>query len=440
MMHTPDPYLPGHGDVRYRVRHYDLDLHYKITTNRLEERAELQIEIVRPTTRIDVDLYGLNASKVFVDGVQAKFRRKQHGISVEVGDRMFGDRFSLDVRVAGKPGPVPGVHGQAGWEELTDGAMVASQPQGAPGWFPCNNDAADKATYRIRIHCASGYHVIANGTCTERVAKGGTTTWTYEMNRPMSPYLVTVQIGKYREEHRDATVPVSIVHPASIGVGAGTAFAKQTEMVDFFAECYGNYPYCEYRAVVVDDVLEIPLEAQGLSSFGRNFVTPTWENERLVAHELAHQWFGNCVTSQQLHDMWLHEGFACYSEWLWSEHSRRWHSDRLTSQEQAARHYAMLPPMPARSTLARPAVRRLFDDWVYKRGALTLHALRAECGDERFFRILRDWVAENADATVTTEQFVDHCRLAVPERADRIESLLHSWLYQAELPPLPVVG
>ncbi|MFD2673719.1 M1 family metallopeptidase [Gulosibacter bifidus] len=437
-MHTPDPYLPGHGDLRYHVRHYDLDLQYKIVTNRLDEVAKLHIEIARPTSRIDVDLVGLNVSKVLLDGTPARHRRKPNGISVEVGERLVGERFVLELRVAGKPGPMPGVHGEAGWEELTDGAMVGSQPQGAPSWFPCNNDAGDKATYRIRVTCAAGYTVIANGTLTSRTTTGGNIAWVYEMNEPMSPYLATVQIGKYRESYRDAIVPVSIVHPPRVPVGPGTAFAKQADMVDFFVGCYGNYPFNEYRAVIVDDELEIPLEAQGLSSFGRNFVTPDWNNERLVAHELAHQWFGNCVTSKQLHDMWLHEGFACYSEWLWSDYSRRWHRMRPGVQQRAAEHYAKLPPMPAGATLADPGMKHLFDDWVYKRGALTLHALRVACGDSLFFDILQAWVAENAGSTITTEQFVDHCRVMAGDDGERIEALLRAWLYAPELPPLPV--
>src|SRR4029077_15204336 len=71
--------------------------------------------------------------------------------------------------------------------------------------------------------------------------------------------------------------------------------------------------------VVTDDELEIPLEAQGLSIFGPNHLNGTGHLERLVAHELAHKWFGNSLTVVRWSDIWLHEGFACYAEWLWSE-------------------------------------------------------------------------------------------------------------------------
>lgn len=437
-MNHPDPYLRGNGDTRYRVTHYDLVLNYKVSTNRLDETARLHVRIVEPTSRIHVDLRGLQVSSVRVDGKLVKHRRKDGGFSVDVDKRDIGDEFVLEVRVSGKPRPVPGVHGEAGWEELSDGAMVGSQPQGAPSWFPCNNDAADKATYRIEILTDANYHVVANGTLASHTRVAGSARWIYEMTTPMSPYLATVQIGSYVEEERAASVPVSIVHPPRLRADVGTAFEYQHTMVDFFSEVFGPYPFAEYRAVVVDDRLEIPLEAQGLSSFGRNFIPATWENERLVAHELAHQWFGNAVTSRFLHDIWLHEGFACYSEWLWSDRRRAW-TNSPTVQEQAAIHHAGLSDLAKGVTLADPGVKVMFDDWVYKRGALTLHALRAVVGTERFFEMLRSWVAAHKGATVTTEDFIAHCRGAAGEQADLMEATLREWLYEAALPALPVV-
>lgn len=445
-MTAPDPYLPGHGDTRYRVRHYDLDLAYKVATNRLDERAELRIEIREATRRIKLDLWGLQADRVTVNGVRAKYRTTADGVIVETGPREPGDELTVALRVSGKPRMVPGVHGEAGWEELTDGSMVGAQPQGAPSWFPCNNDAADKATYRITVTADANYTVIANGEMTERVRRGGQMAWTYEMRQPMSPYLATVQIGAYAIERRGASVPVEIVHPRGRTAGEKTAFAEQERMVDFFAELFGPYPFGEYRAVIVGDALEIPLEAQGLSTFGQNFLTPTWNHERLVAHELAHQWFGNSLTAERLQDMWLHEGFACYSEWLWSH--RQWEIQRQQTrrtttrsyrsvQDQAAMHYAALEPMPAGATLAAPGMRHLFDDWLYKRGALTVHAIRCTLGDEPFFELLRAWTREHAGGLVSTEAFLAHCRERAGDLAPELERVLAAWLFQPELPPLP---
>ncbi len=104
-------------------------------------------------------------------------------------------------------------------------------------------------------------------------------------------------------------------------------------MLDHFVDLFGPYPFPAYTVVITDDDLEIPLESQSLSTFGRNFMSDDWDSIRLVAHELAHQWFGNAVTLRWWKDIWLHEGFACYSEWLWSEQAG------LDSADERARHH-----------------------------------------------------------------------------------------------------
>ena len=117
----------------------------------------------------------------------------------------------------------------------------------------------------------------------------------------------------------------------------GAAFGRQPQMMAYFEEAFGPYPFASYTCVITDDDLEIPLESQGMSTFGRNFLVDDWDHERLVAHEMAHQWFGNAVTLGQWKDIWLHEGFACYAEWLWSEES-----GAASAQERAAHHHERL--------------------------------------------------------------------------------------------------
>ncbi len=428
-----DPYVPGHGDRRWSALGYDLDLDYKVATNHLSGTAVIRARLLSPTSEVTLDLFGLRASRVLVDGRKAKSFSQSAG-RLRVGfpaGLPLGHEFTLTIRYAGKPRPMPGPDGSAGWEELTDGVLVGSQPHGAPTWYPCNDRPDDKAPYRISLSVEAGYHVAGNGVRTDTVTRSGRTRWTHDQAEPMAPYLACVQIGRYAVTHVAASVPVEIVAPLGVAVGAGTAFAHQGEMVDVLSQWFGPYPFATYRAVIAADDFEIPLEAQGLSSFGRNHLTPSWENERLVVHELAHSWFGNSLTAGRWSDIWLHEGFACHAEWLWSEHR-----GLRSAADHAAEHWGRLSRLPQDLVLAAPGMDHMFDDRVYKRGALALHALRGALGDEGFFALLRSWTATHEHALVSTEDFVSHAEAAAGSSAGKVRALLDGWLSARALPPL----
>ena len=192
---------------------------------------------------------------------------------------------------------------------------------------------------------------------------------------------------------------------------------------------FGPYPFGNYQLVVTDDELDDPIEAQGMSIFGANHLDGKRTHERLVVHELAHQWFGNSLTIADWRHIWLNEGFATYTEWLWSEasgdrpaaaHARQWH--------------AVLAGAPADLVLADPGPARMFDQRVYKRGGLVLHALRVRLGDERFFGLLREWTARYRYGSVTTDEFV---ALAERVAAEPLTDLFTPWLHRKPLPPFP---
>ena len=426
----PAPYVPGPGDGSYDVESYDLELDYRVLSNHLDGRATLVVVAREPLSSVSLDLAGLAVSKVLVDGARPrKFGTRGRKLAVQLTEPVpAGGRVTLTIRYAGQPGPQRSTWGEVGWEELSDGVIVAGQPCGAPSWFPCNDRPSSKATYRVSVTTESSYVVIVNGLLVDRRMGASRTTWVYLQEQPMASYLATVQIGRYEiDELASTPVPQHLVVPQRVRGEAAIDFARQPEMVEVFGELFGPYPFDAYTVVVTDDDLEIPLEAQGVSVFGANHVDGRRGLERLVAHELAHQWFGNSLTLELWADIWLHEGFACYAEWLWSERS-----GGPSADDHARRHHKRLAALAQDLVVAEPGAEAMFDDRLYKRGALTLQTLRLGLGDEAFFGLLRAWVAERQFGSVTTALFEEHAN-----RYGRVTALLRRWLYEAELPPLP---
>lgn len=425
-----DSYLPASGNGGYRVERYDLDVKYRVATNRLDGTAVITAVSTQPLDRFSLDLTRLRATRVRVDGERGTtFRQSPHKLTVTPSAPIPANTtFTVSVDYGGSPAPRSSAWGTVGWEELTDGVIVAAQPSGAPTWFPCNDSVADKAVYGVRVTTEQGYSVVSNGVLVEHnVARG---QWRFEQAEPTATYLMTVQIGRYARTPIDLeSVAGLLAYPKAIEQRVLTDFAGVGAMMALFERSFGPYPFPSYTVVVTADELEIPLEAQGIAIFGANHADGHGVAERLVAHELAHQWFGNSVGLAAWKHIWLNEGFACYAEWIWSEHCGNATADSL-----ARSFRRQLAALPENIVVGDPGPKLMFDDRVYKRGALTLHALRLTIGDDAFFALVREWTTAHRHSTVTTDDFRE---LAATRSAVSLDALFDSWLFQTALPRLP---
>ncbi|BDZ42226.1 hypothetical protein GCM10025865_15250 [Paraoerskovia sediminicola] len=288
------------------------------------------------------------------------------------------------------------------------------------------------------------YTVVANGPLVEVTRKASTRTWRFARTEPMCTYLATVNVGMYDQlELVGGRVRQTAWVASAQHANARHDLSRHVDTLALYERQFGPYPFANYRLVVTEDELEIPLESHGLSIFGRNHLDGEGSWDRLIAHELAHQWFGNSVSVAAWQHIWLNEGFACYAEWLWSEESGGPSADRC-----AREHHARLAGLEQDFSIADPGPDLMFDDRLYKRGALTLHALRLTVGDDLFFEILRTWTAEHRHGNVVTADFRELVSRActgglagvgAPEgvTAQAADGLLDAWLLDEALPELP---
>lgn len=425
------------GNSGYDVAEYAIDLTFDPEPNTISALVEITAEATEPLQSFSLDFVGFDILAVKVDDQLASYERTDGELIIVIPDPVAaGDQFTTSVRYEGSPEPIrsQALPFDVGWRRDSDGtAYVIAEPDGGRSWLPLNDHPSDKATYTFSLTVPDPLIAAANGVLVERITDLGWSTWVWKSASPMASYLATVVIGDLEiveDTVSTATSGVAVrnVLPRDLGPTSRSILNGQGEMIAYFSDLWGPYPFAAYGIAIVDG-FEAALENQTLSIFGRDFVDDSQSFETVLVHELAHQWFGNSVTPNDWGDIWLNEGFATYAEWLWIEEKRG--DAALQSTVAGARNQmalaAFAPP-------GSPPANDLFNASVYVRGGLVLHALRAQIGDEAFFETLRTYLNQNRDDTVTTNDFI-----AVAESVSGadLNGLFAEWLYGESVPQLP---
>jgi aminopeptidase N len=437
-----DPFFPQAGNGGYDVGHYSLTIDYDQPANVLSGRAVIQATATQNLRRFNLDLRDFYAiSSVTVNGSPASIARPgQQELAISPTPRLnAGSAFTVEVVYSGKPKAIKDPDKSVeGWVPTDDGAYVVNEPQGSPGWYPVNDTPRDKATFDFTISVPAGKEAIANGVLQgSPTTAGGKTTWRWVEDQPMAPYLATATNGEFltRQYNAGGVSIFDAVDPNTRRLRTDPpnptlAFERldpEPEIISFFSSLYGPYPFAAGGGIVdwAPDV-GYALETQNRPNYQRIPGPST------VVHEISHQWFGDAVSLEVWPDMWLNEGFATFSEWIYAEmhggqSAHQSFEDLYAIPESDPAFEDLWFPPPA----ALPHPSQLFSTPVYDRGGMTLQALREKVGDPTFFDIVRSWYADNKYGNVTTADFIAH---AEQVSGQQLDNFFHVWLYEEGRP------
>ena len=326
---------------------------------------------------------------------------------------------------------------------------TVGEPRHNHNWFVCYDSPGELATVETTTTVEDGFRVIANGRLlgTRRNTADNTIAYHWRIDQPIPPYLVSIVVGRFDEiQHPGSRVPMFSYVPAGRIEEGRLALESSPAMMRFFASRLGvPYPYAKYSQTLVAD-FPGGVENTSATTLGETLLHParlhaeeTRGVELLLAHEMAHSWFGSLVGPADWRDIWLNESFATYFAHLYEEEARgsgEFESEMWSVQQasiadwNAGNHRAL-----AVSSYADPD--ELFDDVIYARGAAVLHMLRFVLGDELWWKSLRHYLTSNQYRPLDTLRL----RTSLEETSGRdLGWFFDEWITQAAIPEFTVTS
>ncbi|MBX8631744.1 MAG: HEAT repeat domain-containing protein [Thermoplasmata archaeon YP2-bin.285] len=435
-------------DIEYRIEH--MKLHIRVDIRRRSITGRVDYNILRLETgtleEIVLDAKEMEIEEVLCQGRQISYSYTGGAIHIPVKG-IEGRR--LDISISYSCSPEAGFYFVSP-DESNPGKPWQAWSQGEDEysgyWFPCFDYPNMKYTTEISVTADEQFTSVSNGklmkVVDDRRNKKRTFVWFESV--PHSTYLNSVAVGEFAViEDRWKNIPVTYYVQKGREEEAKRSFGKTPKMIDFFSKLIGvDYPYEKYSQVAVSDFIWGGMEnVSATTQTDETLHDARAENDfpstGLVAHELAHQWWGDLLTAKDWSNIWLNEGFATYFDGLFREHDEG-EDEFHVFLEQCAEAYFKEDAENYR----RPIVQRsylypaeLFDKTTYQKGALVLHMLRKELGDDVFFHSISNYCKTNMLKNVETADLIR----AIEETSGRnLQWFFDQWVYGAGFPELAV--
>ncbi len=434
------------ADRHVAARHLALALDLDFEKRALKGTATHTLEAIREVKSVTFDAVELELTSARVDGKPADFEHDGQKLTVHL-PRAVKKGGTLEVKLGYRATPRRGLYfiaPDADFPKRPVQAWTQGQDEDSRFWFPCLDAPAQKCSSELTATFPKKMTALSNGVLLSDVVKGDRRSQRFHLDAPHSPYLVTLVVGEF--ETHEAKAGLSIVRtffPKGRKADALRCVARTPQMVALFEKLTGRaYPWGDYSQVFVSEFIFGGMENTSATTLTDLILHDErahldYSAEFLIAHELAHQWFGDLLTCRDWPHGWLNEGFATYAEILWKEEGES--RDEADHQRKVDLE-AYLSEVSDR--YARPIVARkfdqaidLFDRHLYEKGALVLHELRARLGDADFFLVVKDYVKAHAGGAVET---VDLARSVERVTGKNLDRFFDEYVHRAGHPTLKV--
>jgi aminopeptidase N len=456
--HTPDR--------KVEIKHLKLDLHFDYERRHVEGVATFMLSPINDgLTHFDLDVAEMAIKSVAltsVEGISAcdppksscplprrlEYATRPEKLEIEL-DRPYARDERLTVEIAYSCSPRKGlffVEPDEAYPNKPRQIWSQGENEDAHWWFPCHDVTNQKMTTEMIATVNSPFFALSNGELigVREYDGEGSVSYHWSQPQPHPAYLVSIVIGEYEAINNDYDgLPISYyVYKDRVREGR-RLFAATPRIIEFFEEKFGyDYPYPKYAQILVDDFLFGAMENTSASTFTDRCLlddnaTIDLSYDDIVAHELAHQWWGDLVTCKDWSHIWLNESFATYSEHLWREHTRGRDEARFALFQDFLTYLR-----EDRTSHRRPIVfnryrfsEDLMDRHAYEKGACVLDMLRWELGDGAFFRTLAHYLNKREFANAETNDF----KVAIEEATGQnLHWFFDQWLYGPGHPELEV--
>jgi len=401
----PHPYRPG-----IDVLNYDLALELPEKGNVIHGLAILTVRRTAPVDTLVLDLVQLAVDSVRLDGKPVGFSRTPNELHVALGGASDSFRVAVGYHGAVTDGLIVRTDSAGRWTGFGD-----NWPNRARYWIPSVDHPSDKATVSWSVVAPATRTVVANGALADRQTMlDGRVRTRWREQHPIAVYLMVIAAAPLTEYRLGQTacgfalaggcVPQFVyTAPEQRGTVPGP-FAQAGEIVHLFSNLVGPFPY-EKLAHLQSSTRFGGMENATAIFYADGAFRTGRMNEGLIAHETAHQWFGDAVTERDWSHVWLSEGFATYFSALWTEHAHgegAFHRDLANIRTAVLEDQGAVPSHPVIDT-AESDLMALLNRNSYEKGGFVLHMLRRQIGDSAFFRALREYYATYRDGTALTD-------------------------------------